>query len=540
MVFQYSTMSRLIRHLFLFLLIVFSGSRAAGQSGARKAAIEITQLIATGETAMTKGDYPKALQLFTKAELLAEANDMQRQLMLVKFDIGKVYGEIHSLGDALKYYNDALNIIMKYPDLEEKGVTISINIGGLYMDQGDYLMGLEYYQKSYAKAKKLKSEYNMVLSGINISDVYNTMGSHDLARKYLDEIKDLKMDNIAAQTWKINYAESYFKEGRLKEADKIMDQVWGNVDNTDENHCYICVVKLLSQISNAKGDVNEAIKYAKEGLKNARSVKDRAQMYDLLAGIHFENWQYEKAYLYKDTLSTLNDSLSKIVQSNLFATNKVRLKIQDYVSEARYNKERREDERNLFILIIVLGIILFYFIYRSQKNNIVKQKQQNIIAENKQKIYELELNKLSNDIAEKNRRLSAKALYLSGRNELIEEVINALDQIPEIQQASVHDHIRVLREHLRSDNEWGDFITYFEQVNPSFLRKLQEQHPQLNSADVRFICYLYMNLDLKEISSIFNITIEAARKRKQRVAKKMGIDIDMLNEYILKINLIPQ
>ena len=53
-------------------------------------------------------------------------------------------------------------------------------------------------------------------------------------------------------------------------------------------------------------------------------------------------------------------------------------------------------------------------------------------------------------IAEKNRTLSAKALYLSGRNELIEEVIGSLENSgnKEVQPA-----VKKLKSYLKSDAE---------------------------------------------------------------------------------------
>lgn len=520
----------------ILLLLYFGAFNLFAQEPPNKDIAKLSKQLEIGNKMFDLGDYPKALHYFTNAELIAENNELESYSILIKFNIGKVYGELHSLGDALKYYNDAYNIVLGNPEFEETGLTIMNNIANLYLDEGDNLTALEYYKKVYTRAKKIKSVYNIVLAAINISDVNNKLGNHDLARKYLDEIKNMKMDNIALQTWKINYAESYFKEGRISEAEKIITGVLESVDKNDENHCYLCVVKLLSEINEGKGNIRAAISYAQDGLQNSKSINDNAIMYEVLFKIYYNNKQYEKAFKYKDSLKVARDSISKLINSSLYTANKVKLKIQDYQSDARHNREQRETNRNLFILIILLGIILFYFIYRSLKARIIKQNQRNIIAETKETIYKLEMDKLTHDIAEKNRKLSSKALYLSGRNELIQEVINSLDNIPAIQQASVHNHIETLRQHLEADNEWDDFISYFEEVNPNFLKKLQEKHFELNPSDIRFICFLYMNLDLKEISSILSITIEAARKRKQRIAKKMSIEIEQLNDYIVKLN----
>lgn len=163
-----------------------------------------------------------------------------------------------------------------------------------------------------------------------------------------------------------------------------------------------------------------------------------------------------------------------------------------------------------------------------------KQRQERKLTESKQVITDLELDSLKNNIAEKNRKLSAKALYLSGRNELIEEVMNALANIPEVtSNKKIVEYMKTLKSYLRSDTEWDEFIAYFEQANPNFLKTLSSKHPQLNSADIRFICYVIMNLDIREISTIFNITINAATKRKRRIKEKMGIDKEnSLYEYL--------
>jgi len=524
------TKTTLLFILFLHFCVVTSYA----QKPQKKVSDDYKSLIEAANNAMALGDYPKAIAYLTNAEMIAEGKDIGVEIY-IKFVLGRAYSQINSLGDALQYYDEALSLINNNPKYDELSLGIMVDIAVLYLNTGEVNAGLEHSQKSYAKAKKVNSVRHIVLSALNISDANTRLGNYVVSRKYLDGVKGMKMGNMEAQAWKINYAESYYKEGRLKEAEAIVKQVWGNADSTNDSHCLSCLAKISAQISNAKGNITEAIAYAKQGLKNAKSIQDRADMFKLLSDIYHGAKQYQNAYVYKDSLLITTDSMAKNNQSSLYAINTIKLKINNYKNEARYNKEIRETERNVFILIIALVIVLFYFIYRSLHNRILRQKQENIITGNKQKIYELELDKLTGDIAEKNRKLSAKALYLSGRNALIEEVINALDQIPDVQQASVHNHIKNLKGHLKADNDWDDFIAHFEQVNPNFLKLLQERHEQLTATDLRFICYLYMNLELKEIASILSITIEAARKRKQRIAKKMDVDIDVLNHYLMKL-----
>jgi DNA-directed RNA polymerase specialized sigma24 family protein len=77
---------------------------------------------------------------------------------------------------------------------------------------------------------------------------------------------------------------------------------------------------------------------------------------------------------------------------------------------------------------------------------------------------------------------------------------------------------------LKSDEEWENFVQYFNEVNHGLLSRLKERHDNLNANDIRYISYLYMNLSMKEIASIMNITPEACRKRKERISKKIQLN----------------
>jgi hypothetical protein len=58
----------------------------------------------------------------------------------------------------------------------------------------------------------------------------------------------------------------------------------------------------------------------------------------------------------------------------------------------------------------------------------------------------------------------------------------------------------------------------------------------LTITDIRYISYVYMNLDTKEIASMLNITPVACRKRKERIEKRLNLTEKIsLNAYLLSI-----
>jgi len=93
-----------------------------------------------------------------------------------------------------------------------------------------------------------------------------------------------------------------------------------------------------------------------------------------------------------------------------------------------------------------------------------------------------------------------------------------------------------LRNSLNADNEWAGFLTHFEEVNQGFLTRLKTSHPELTANDIRFICYVYMNLSAKEIAGMLNISLDACRKRKERISQKIGLkDSTALYSYLYDI-----
>ncbi|MNK35355.1 Photosystem I assembly protein Ycf3 [compost metagenome] len=519
--------------IILYVIIIFPISMSAQQKGSDA---EVVALIEKGNTARDKQDYPEALEYYTKAEVLIEKSQLDDKLFFIKNSIGLTYERLSNYGEALGYYQQALDIA-KTNKLQYKTAAALNNIGAIYDKEKDFDTAIEYYNESYQIAKTNNFDEIRAILAQNLSNIYNNSGNYKQARKYLDEVKNITASKKQRQLLEMNYAQSFVVEGKIAEAQKRIEKLMKEIDDVNDFGCYVCATELLSDVYFKQNKLDESIVYAKKALANADDLSTRINLYSKIAGIYTQKKAFDIALKYKDSVILNKDSLAIAVSRELFETNKVKLKVQNYENEIKINKEKYKSERMLFIIGIIFILTLSYFIYRALKNRILKQKQEKIIAENEQKIVGLEMEGLKNNIAEKNRKLSTKALYLSGRNELIEDVINSLAKIPEVfQNREVATYIKTLKEYLKTDAEWDDFINYFEQVNHDFFKALKTKHPQLTPPDIRFLCYIYMNLDIKEISTICGITSEAGRKRKQRIAKKMEVDIDDLHEYILKIS----
>jgi len=187
------------------------------------------------------------------------------------------------------------------------------------------------------------------------------------------------------------------------------------------------------------------------------------------------------------------------------------------------------------VMIVIMFIVIFLMLTQRQKKMLLQRKNLDLEKQIHEKDRELKL--LQKEIELRNRKLSARALYLSGRNQLINNLLLFIENIPELSKVPALDkQIKHLKDYLRDDNEWETFLSHFEEVNPGFLAKVRKLHPVLTSNDMRYIAYIYMNLTTKEISSLLNITIYASKKRKERIIAKMNLSNDItLYSYLSNI-----
>ena len=521
-------------------------------------------MVSIGLKALDEHDYALAAKKLTEAELMAEKNNWLEDLWLIKNNLGRVYEGVSSYGEALGHYNEALDIISKKASLKKSEIAVWNNIGSLYSNKGDNKKALLYYDKAYKAAQKYGSGYELFMQKIlaaNIASIYNDFGKLDQAKAILEQAKPIQAESYAMQAWEIIYSKNLYLKGSIKEAMKRAEALFEATKDDKKGTCHKCTLELLAEIYASQNQLDKAIAYTKKILHYNSDLHTKIETYDHLADLYYLKGDKEESIIYKDSLISAKDSLTGQMNLQLFQINEIKYDIQQYKSQLKVSQEKQKGERRIFIIGAFFAIILLIAVYLGFRNKIIKQKQRRLIAENQQKIVELELIKekneymlleekmavlehksklekeqLKNKIDKKNRMLSANALYQSGRNELLEKMISSLTEMPTVSQnTEVKNYINELKGHLKTDIKWQDFVSHFEKVNPGFLKKIKEEHPQLTQKDIRFLCYLYMNLSTKEICDIFNITPTAFWKRQQRLCEKMNLKKGELYDYILNL-----
>lgn len=516
-------------------------------------------LITAGLRQLDKHNNLKSLELLTEAYQIAEKNHWQDQLFSANINIGSNYLSMFDYGEALKYYFAAYNIAVKERKPNQEVLVLN-NIAILYAREKNLDKAYEYFKKAYDVSKKEKDAVKVAMYALNLGLVMNDKGNLDKSQMYLREaLANAKSKPDLLLIIKTALAENEMLRKHPEEARQMAAPLLAIILNIKGNETAISLLLIIAKSYLQENNYAQAAQYTQTALKNNANLDTKMTIYDILADIYSQNRQYPEALRCKDSVFAIKEKLNEIKNGRDFENARVKFEIQDYKNQIVLNKATITNDRKLFYYIVLAMAAILLLIFFILRNRAIKHKQKKLIAENTSQMLELELEKkkidsllqeqqfreqqtetlleqerLKNEIEYKNRKLSSKALYMSGKDQLIEEIVGLLEGQPEVAKVpAVRNHIRYLKNTLKTDNEWDTFLTHFEEVNQGFLMRLKTLNPSLTANDIRFICYVYMNLSAKEIATMLNISLDACRKRKERVALKLGLpDSTALYRYL--------
>jgi tetratricopeptide (TPR) repeat protein len=508
-------------------------------------------------------NYSKSMEYLTEMRTLAEKNNWKDLQIEALNDMGLLYTDIFDYDKAMDCYMTSYDIAIKESSI--KGQIIALNnIGRQFALEKEYDKSKEYVKKAYDIACKWGDSLRIGQIAMNIAASANETGELDTATKYIDiSLNMLKnQSNIIglshARTVKI---ETLYLKQQYDEAEQLALITLEQFSEKQIDDIKAQFLLFFSKIYEKKGQLQKAIHVANEALNNYPQLMNKIEIYKHLSELYLEMNMFSLAMQYKDSIIITKDSLAKINERDRALNTQIKIDLLRSEKELTHSKLKQKTERILFISIISFISILSLIIVWLFRVQLSKNKQNKIISENNRKIIELELEqekhkkilleqqlkeqevlvlleqeRLNNEIEVKNRQLTAKAISESNRIELFEEVIHILSEIPKYEDNQVLRAVIQKLKAQRNESLLDDFLSYFEQINPIFLNTLKEKHPDLSANDIRILSYFYLNLSTKEIASLLNILPDSLKKKKQRLACKLGVETTDLYSYL--VNLI--
>ena len=528
-----------------------------------------------------KQNYAKSLEYLTEAKTIAESNNLPKTQIHILHRMAVIYAKILDYEKAMEYYTEAYQIVIKNPkEYKSEEMNILNNISQAYFINKDFDKAKEYIRKAYNSAIELQDSICAGRFATNLASIANQTGDLDEAEKYLNlaMIFKSRSKNLASLliTKGVRMENLYLKK-EYNKAEQLALEILNQSLEISDNEAKVETMLILSRIYQQKKDYQKAIKVAKDALKSSPQLPFRIDVHEQLSQLYLEIDSPYLAVQYIDSMMIAKDSLTKITDMTRVMINQMKFDLINSEKALAENKAKQKAERILLVFIlsfVVLFVLILVWVFRvktmknkqlkvitelelekqTQEKLLLKQEkllleQEKLLLEQEKLLLEkqlkerevlslLEQQRLNNEIEAKNRQLTAKILFQSSRNELIKEIIHTLAKIPNHSEDPIpilKSVMQKLKEQVKESVDSESLLIHFEKINPSFLSALKEKHPDLTANDIRLLSYMYLNLDTKEISKLFNITHEYCRKKKQQLSKKMKIPTTEMYCYLTSI-----
>lgn len=492
------------------------------------------QLVRQAANAAVHKDYRQSSALLFKARSEAEAAADYDQLFWVYTNLGINQAELLNYADALQHFTKAYQIATKHLD-ERRVLSIRNNIAGLYMMNHEQNKALAEYTKIYAD---IKGSTDSVFTGgcaLNIATLLTDKHQYAQARPYMEQAELLlgryAENRAALVTLRTDYL---LGTGNTEGAYRLVADAQTKYPALQHN-ADILYLRARTALMRALAD--EAVAQGRLALAQPGiDLSMKRAIFELLSQAYSMQQCYEQALACKDSVVAVSDALSNLTGQKLYEARQIQFDIWQKQQEIDNYKKRHALEMALLVVVLIASGALVWALVVKTKNARQQRKLAHMELEHEQVQREALQQKLANEQAEqeqsrrtieqRSRELMSKAMQAANRNDSLRELLHTLetdsgldlDKRPELKRT-----LAALRHQLDSTVEWKDFTTYFEQTNGQFLQQLKHLHPTLTANELRYLSLVYINLSSKEIALLLNITPEYCKKKKQQVARKMGL-----------------
>ncbi|MGV6831368.1 MAG: tetratricopeptide repeat protein [bacterium] len=448
---------------------------------------------------LEKGHYNLALEKAIASSKIAEKYNNLVDLHLSYMPIAVAYTASGDSTSAINFYEKALKYFAKEGFLRQQATANNL-LSSLYIAKKD---SLERTQELIDEGIKLFTELN---DKSRLGDIYRQQGKlHLINRNYNEALKSLKrsrslmneIDNKGnAAPLHLAFMDYYYDTGNFKKAiEEGLEgiQLAETQDFIDSEKEF---VQRLSKCYDAFGNTTKSLEYYKRFkiLTDSIYSKAKSQQQEELK-IIYETEEREKELLAQESEIALLEE-----------------------------KQKASFLRNTLLSIGLLGsVIILLLVYYASRQ--------------KQKRSQLEKIQLDRELAFKEKELTAHALHLAKKNEVLESLKQKAKDLKSKNTSNGYQQlIQTINFDLKDDDNWDNFKKYFEAVHKDFNGNVKTKYPEVTSNELRLMALLKMNLSSKEIANILNISNEGIKKARYRLRKKLNLTSDeSLQDLVLSL-----
>lgn len=185
-----------------------------------------------------------------------------------------------------------------------------------------------------------------------------------------------------------------------------------------------------------------------------------------------------------------------------------------------------------FLIYFILLLVLIYTGIRIFRYELNKHRQ---ILE-----YEVNRNRLENELDSKSQELMFTMRYLIQKNEILTGLKEVIDDLKKDVSRYPVKHVKTMEKFIHEGlesqtEEWRNAIQNLKLSEQGFFKRLLEAYPDLTPNDLRLCSYLRMNFSSKEIAKLLNISARGVEISRYRLRRKLHIGHEVnLTEFLMQ------
>ena len=488
-----------------------------------------------------QSDYSKALEYYYNAlelrEQMANPGDIANTLI----NIGVIHEELGQPEQSVDYYKRALEISEEKNDLNSMAIT-GVQLGNLYASMGQSEEGIRYMKQALRASEQLPGEHARSTVLLSLSSLYKDRKSYSQALEANRQALALA-EKLNSKTLKVlaqkNIAAVYEDRNNYEAAREYLLQSLRLLEEGGSQQQIIETRNLLARNYQATGNYSESIEQAQQALEAAtksKAFEPGANSLRILAEVYEETGNFRKGMEMQKRITSFRDSIYSAEQARRIAEMQTRYETEQKEQEIALLREEQAQARllrNAFAAGLVLILIIGILIYNRQKLMIKKNRTE---LENRR----LKERQLEQDLEYKNRELSTHSLHMVQKNETMKELKNSISEIKKMQNGTMSRELQKLENMVdysfNLDEDWEQFMLYFDEVHSGFFNKLKERFPDLTPNELRLCALAKLNLSVKETATIMGITPDSVKTARYRLRKKLDMETEEnLTEFMMQI-----
>jgi len=341
------------------------------------------------------------------------------------------------------------------------------------------------------------------------------------------------------------------EHGNSNESRQLYAQAAAIADSTGNKQAQVSALLALARWEMEFGQRPEALVYNHHAEEIADGLSDKGfalKAATQLLDYYKRTSNYAKALEYRDKAGVLKDSIYSWDRQKEAKNLEIQYGLME--KERQLVLVRKEKEvvtltnyllwGGLVVICVLSGGAIFLLRRINKRDRMLLQAKDDLVkaTEVQQRLIEeqrlLKERQMQHELELKESQLSAMAIQMMQKNELLQELKNHLETDKTAEKDRQLN--RILSKGMLQDKDWDDFYAYFESINKHFYTRLKEAYPDISGNDLKICALIRLRLSIKEMAAILNISPDSVKTARYRLRKKLQLQTeDNLAEFIMQL-----